>query len=47
MTMNSTSFFTSRFFAAVCALLLSTTMVLSSVGPAYNVQADTAQSYIA
>ena len=46
MTMNSINF-TSRFFAAALAVLLSTTMVLSSVGPAFNTASDAAQSYIA
>lgn len=30
----------SRILTAFCALLLSTAMVLSSVGPAYNTQAE-------
>ena len=46
MTMNSTNF-TSRFFAAALAVLLSTTMVMSSVGPAFNNASDAAQTYTA
>ena len=46
MTMNSTNF-ASRVFAAAFAVLLSATMVISSVGPAFNNASDAAQSYIA
>ena len=48
MTMNQSNFFSGRILAAVAALVLSTTMVLSSVGPAYNTQSgQSAQGYIA
>ena len=47
MTINATAF-TSRFFAAAFAILLSTTMVIGSVGPAFNGDATpAAQSYTA
>ncbi len=48
MTMNMSNLFSSRILAAVAALVLSTTMVLSSVGPAYNTQpGHSAKAYIA
>ena len=46
--MTSINLFGARTMAAFFAVLLSATMVLSSVGPAYNVQApNAAQDLIA
>ena len=46
--MTTTNLYGTRMMAAFFALLLSATMVLSSVGPAYNVQAPhAAQDLIA
>ena len=48
MTMNTNNLFSSRIMAAICALVLSTTMVLSSVGPAFNAEpSKTSQGNIA
>ena len=46
MTMNS-NLFGARLMAAAFALLLSAAMVISAVGPAYNVQASHTQDLVA